>query len=69
MQDPLPGKPPPFSTSRRHDFSLKPGGMVLPELLQMNQLDTIAIGKIYDIFAGVGFDAPHTTQNNAEEWR
>ena len=32
----------------------------------MNQLDTIAIGKIYDIFSGVGFDAPHTTQNNAE---
>lgn len=64
---PFAGEAPSFyRTSRRHDFSLKPGGMVLPKLLQMNQLDTIAIGKIYDIFAGVGFDAPHVTQNNAE---
>ncbi|MBQ7915796.1 MAG: phosphopentomutase [Firmicutes bacterium] len=55
-----------YRTSRRHDFSLVPGEMVLPRLLQEHGVDTMAVGKIYDIFAGVGFDEPHYTKNNQE---
>lgn len=64
---PFAGEAPSFyRTSRRHDFSLKPGGLVLPEVLRTSGYDTIAVGKIYDIFAGVGFDAPHRTRDNKE---
>ena len=64
---PFAGEAPSFyRTSRRHDFSLKPGGSVLPEVLRTSGYDTIAVGKIYDIFAGVGFDAPHRTRDNKE---
>lgn len=64
---PFAGEAPSFyRTSRRHDFSLKPGGLVLPDVLRKSGYDTIAVGKIYDIFAGVGFDAPHRTRDNKE---
>lgn len=64
---PFAGEAPSFyRTSRRHDFSLKPGGLVLPDVLRTSGYDTIAVGKIYDIFAGVGFDAPHRTRDNKE---
>ena len=39
---------------------------MLPEVLRTSGYDTIAVGKIYDIFAGVGFDAPHRTRDNKE---
>ena len=67
---PFAGEAPDFyRTQRRHDFSLKPPAEVLPQLLQRHGLDTIAVGKIYDIFAGAGFDAPHYTRDNREGMR
>lgn len=41
-------------TSNRHDFSLKPAGKTIMDAFMENNLDTVAIGKIYDIFAGCG---------------
>ena len=55
-----------YRTSRRHDFSRKPFGPVLPQLLQRNGFSAIAVGKIYDIFAGEGFESPCYTASNAE---
>ena len=55
-----------YRTSRRHDFSRKPFGPVLPQLLQKNGFAAIAVGKIYDIFAGEGFEGPCYTASNAE---
>lgn len=67
---PFAGEAPDFyRTQRRHDFSLKPPAEVLPQALQRYGLDTIAVGKIYDIFAGAGFDAPHYTRDNREGMR
>jgi phosphopentomutase len=52
-------------TTRRHDFSL------IPPMSMMNQmkdtgLDVLAVGKIFDIFAGEGITDTVRTQSNAE---
>lgn len=45
----------PFTrTSRRHDFSLTPPTATMLDVISENGLDTIGVGKIYDIFAGKG---------------
>ena len=41
-------------TSNRHDYSLEPPGTTLLDALQAAGKATIGVGKIYDIFAGVG---------------
>ena len=41
-------------TSNRHDYSLEPPGITLLDALQKAGKATIGVGKIYDIFAGVG---------------
>ena len=41
-------------TSNRHDFSLEPPADTLLDALQKAGLATIGVGKIYDIFAGIG---------------
>ena len=41
-------------TSNRHDYSLEPPGTTLLDALQKAGKATIGVGKIYDIFAGVG---------------
>ena len=41
-------------TPRRHDFSLKPPAKTILDALNENNLATIGVGKIYDIFAGQG---------------
>lgn len=41
-------------TSRRHDFSLEPPKKTMLDYLSESELSTIAVGKIYDIFAGKG---------------
>ena len=63
---PFAGKYPFVRTPRRHDYSLIPPGQTLPALLQENGLQSISVGKIYDIFAGVGFDESHPTVSNAD---
>ncbi len=41
-------------TPRRHDFSLKPPAKTILDALHENNLATIGVGKISDIFAGQG---------------
>ena len=41
-------------TSNRHDYSLEPPKDTLLDVIKTNGLDSIAVGKIYDIFAGKG---------------
>ena len=41
-------------TSNRHDYSLEPPGTTLLDALQKAGKASIGVGKIYDIFAGVG---------------
>ena len=53
-------------TPRRHDFSLKPPAPTMLDQLKENGQDVIAVGKIYDIFAGCGITEHVYTQNNAE---
>ncbi len=53
-------------TSDRKDFSLQPPKDLLPEIVKKNQLDSIAIGKINDIFSGVGFTETQKTHSNEE---
>ena len=53
-------------TSRRHDFSLEPPGETMLDVLSAHGLDTISIGKIYDIFAGRGIGRSILTRNNTD---
>jgi len=41
-------------TANRHDFSLEPPKTTLLDAVKAAGLDSIAVGKIYDIFAGIG---------------
>ncbi len=53
-------------TSRRHDFSIEPPQETLLDVLKVNDLDVIGVGKIHDIFAGKGLTEYVFTQNNAD---
>lgn len=53
-------------TANRRDFSLEPPVRTLPEAVLEAGLDSIAIGKIYDIFAGKGFSEHLVTHGNGE---
>jgi phosphopentomutase len=52
-------------TSNRHDFSLEPSTTMM-DLLKDKGFDTLAVGKIYDIFAGKGITDTVRTHDNAE---
>ena len=41
-------------TSNRHDYSLEPPARTLLDAVKEAGLDSIGVGKIYDIFAGIG---------------
>ena len=41
-------------TSNRHDYSLEPPRMTMLDAIKAAGLDSIAVGKIHDIFAGYG---------------
>ena len=41
-------------TSNRHDFSLEPPAETMLDAIQASGLDCLAVGKIHDIFAGIG---------------
>lgn len=53
-------------TANRHDFSIEPPKRTLLDALSENNLDTIAVGKITDIFAGKGISESIFTHSNAE---
>lgn len=53
-------------TSRRHDFSLEPPSVNILDQLLADGKDTIAVGKIKDIFAGKSIQEFVYTSGNAE---
>ena len=62
---PFVGQPGSFKrTSNRHDFSLEPPGKTLLDAVKEAGLSSIAVGKIYDIFAGVGTTEHVYNQSN-----
>lgn len=64
---PFEGKNGSFSrTASRHDFSIEPPKETILDALQKNGFDTIAIGKITDIFAGKGINKSVFTHSNRE---
>lgn len=64
---PFAGEAPNFyRTSNRHDFSILPNGETMNDLLKAAGYDVIAVGKIYDIFAGRGFTDHYFTHSNRE---
>lgn len=64
---PFTGEYPHFSrTANRHDFSLEPPGTTMLDVLQAQGFDTIAVGKISDIFAGRGIARAIPTRGNAD---
>lgn len=62
---PFEGEYPNFTrTANRHDFSLEPPEDTMLDELQNAGLSTIAVGKIYDIFAGKGITEYVRTKSN-----
>lgn len=53
-------------TANRHDYAVQPPGDTLLDGLKRAGLDTITVGKIYDIFAGRSIDESHPTKSNAD---
>ena len=53
-------------TARRHDFSLEPTGRTLLDAIKDAGLDSIAVGKISDIFAARGITESIPTVSNAD---
>lgn len=56
-------------TSNRHDFSLEPTKDTMLDCIKKCGLDTIAVGKINDIFAGRGITEYVYTKNNEDGMR
>ena len=53
-------------TGNRRDFSLEPYGTTLLDVLSEQGLDTVAVGKIGDIFAARGISDTNPTHSNGE---
>ncbi len=53
-------------TSNRRDFSLKPTKQTMLDVIKAKGLNVMAVGKIEDIFAGVGITEAVHTKNNME---
>ncbi len=53
-------------TSRRHDYSLTPPEKTMLDYLKEAGKEVLAVGKIYDIFAGCGITEHVYTSGNAE---
>ncbi len=52
-------------TSNRHDYSIRPPKATMLDHITAAGLDTIGVGKIYDIFDGVGVQHSTRTTGNA----
>ncbi len=64
---PFVGQPGSFKrTSNRHDFSLEPPKATLLDALKAAGKASIGVGKIYDIFAGVGVSEHVYNKSNAD---
>ena len=53
-------------TSNRHDFSLEPPAKTLLDAVKEGGLDAIGVGKIHDIFAGIGLTEHVYNKSNAD---
>ena len=53
-------------TSNRHDYSLEPPKKTLLDAVKDAGLDSIGVGKIYDIFAGIGTTEHVYNKSNAD---
>lgn len=63
---PFIGKPGHFvRTSNRHDYSRMPEQRMVQQELQVAHIPTVAVGKIGDIYAHVGWDESYPTKSNA----
>lgn len=65
---PFTGRPGAYTriSEKRRDFSLLPPRPPVQAVLQEQGVRTLSVGKIGDLFAGVGFDAIHKTASNDE---
>ncbi len=64
---PFVGEPGAFQrTPNRHDYAVKPPEPTVLNQLQNKGFDTIAIGKINDIFDGEGISSSSSTKSNAD---
>lgn len=64
---PFTGRPGSFMrTTNRHDFSLKPTGKTVLNLLKDNGIPVIAVGKVRDIFDGEGISESIPTKGNRD---
>ena len=63
---PFVGQPGSFKrTANRHDFSLEPPAVTLPEAVKQAGLASVGVGKIHDIFAGQGLTEHVYNESNA----
>lgn len=53
-------------TSNRHDYTLSPSGKTALDVLKEHNLSTIGVGKINDIFNGVGISESYHTVSNMD---
>lgn len=53
-------------SDQRKDFSAIPSENNLLQVLQKNNINTYSIGKVVDLFAGIGFSEYQKSKNNAE---
>ena len=51
-------------TSNRHDYALPPSGVTALDILKKNGLDVISVGKIRDIFDGVGITEGYKSKSS-----
>jgi phosphopentomutase len=65
---PFEGEPGAYSriSPKRRDFSVLPSAETLQETLQAHRIETVSVGKIADLFGGVGFSRAIKTRDNAE---
>ncbi len=64
---PFVGTPGSFKrTANRHDFSLEPPAVTLPAAVKQAGMASIGVGKIHDIFAGIGLTDHVYNQSNAD---
>ena len=63
---PFEGEAPFKRTTRRHDYSIAPPAPTMLDAIKNSGLDSIAVGKITDIFVGQGITETIRTGNNAE---
>lgn len=53
-------------TRDRHDYALEPTGPTIMDNLVKNDLSSIGVGKIYDIFAGKSVEESHKIEDNKD---